>query len=72
MMTQTADVARTRALLEKLRARHAQLDLEIKELEAEAEGGLNQLQLRRLKKEKLSLKDEIAVLEDSLLPDIIA
>ncbi|MGI9482007.1 MAG: YdcH family protein [Hyphomicrobiales bacterium] len=72
MMTQTANVARTRALLDKLRARHARLDLEIKELEAEAEGGLNQLQMRRLKKEKLSLKDEIAVLEDSLLPDIIA
>ena len=72
MMTQTADEAKTRALLEKLRARHAQLDLEIKELESQTEGGLNQLQLRRLKKEKLALKDEITILEDSLLPDIIA
>ena len=72
MMTQTADEAKTRALLEKLRTRHAQLDLEIKELESQTEGGLNQLQLRRLKKEKLALKDEITILEDSLLPDIIA
>lgn len=71
-MTQTAHEAETRALLEKVRARHLKLDARIRELEAQAEGGLNQLQLRRLKKEKLMLKDEIIVLEDSLLPDIIA
>jgi hypothetical protein len=32
----------------------------------------DQLQLARLKKRKLRLKDEIAVLEDALIPDIIA
>ena len=71
-MTQTADEANTRALLERLCLRHQELDSKIKELESQSEGGLNQLQLRRLKKEKLALKDEIIILEDSLLPDIIA
>jgi hypothetical protein len=32
----------------------------------------DQLQLARLKKRKLQLKDEIAQLQDSLIPDIIA
>ena len=32
----------------------------------------DQLQLRRLKKRKLSLKDQIARLRDRLIPDIIA
>ena len=32
----------------------------------------DQLQLARLKKRKLRLKDEIALLEDQLIPDIIA
>ncbi len=32
----------------------------------------DQLALRRLKKQKLSLKDQIARLEDQLTPDIIA
>lgn len=34
--------------------------------------GKDQLQLARLKKRKLRLKDEIAEIEDRLLPDIIA
>lgn len=33
---------------------------------------LDQLQLQRLKKRKLKLKDEIAWLESRLVPDIIA
>ncbi|WP_299646638.1 DUF465 domain-containing protein [Sphingomonas bacterium] len=33
---------------------------------------LDQLQMARLKKRKLRLKDEIAMLEDQLIPDIIA
>ena len=32
----------------------------------------DQLQLARLKKRKLRLKDEIAMLEDAQIPDIIA
>ncbi len=72
MMSDAMSAAKTRKMLEKLRARHLELDGEIREMEAESEGGLNQLQLRRLKKEKLALKDEIIVLENSLLPDIIA
>ncbi|MDB5698236.1 MAG: hypothetical protein JWN69_1040 [Alphaproteobacteria bacterium] len=32
----------------------------------------DQLQLARLKKRKLRLRDEIAMLEDALIPDIIA
>ncbi len=35
-------------------------------------GRADQLQLKRLKKKKLYLKDEIARIEDQLLPDIIA
>jgi hypothetical protein len=35
-------------------------------------GTADQLQLRRLKKQKLMLKDQIAEVEDQMLPDIIA
>jgi hypothetical protein len=38
----------------------------------EAAGRSDQLTLRRLKKQKLNLKDQIARLEDILTPDIIA
>jgi len=35
-------------------------------------GSTNMLQIKRLKKQKLMLKDKISMLEDELLPDIIA
>ena len=35
-------------------------------------GFVDQLQIARLKKRKLQLKDRIAIIEDTLLPDIIA
>jgi hypothetical protein len=38
----------------------------------EEKGTADQLTLRRLKKQKLVLKDRIALIEDRLLPDIIA
>jgi hypothetical protein len=54
----------------KLKQEHRDLDSAIDALEES--GRADQLQLKRLKKKKLSLKDEIARIEDQLLPDIIA
>ncbi len=56
--------------LEILRAEHRQLDTEIRAL-IEA-GETDQLEIARLKKRKLRLKDEIQLLLDSSTPDIIA
>jgi len=58
------------ARLAWLRTEHRDLDAAIDALES----GLakDQLQLARLKKRKLRLRDEIAALEDNLVPDIIA
>lgn len=56
--------------LVKLRSEHRLLDDEI--LTLETNGTADQLQIRRLKKKKLALKDQITKIEDQLLPDIIA
>ena len=56
--------------LEMLRVEHRDLDAAIDALRATA--APDQLQLARLKKRKLRLKDEIAALEDMIVPDIIA
>ncbi|MEL6765884.1 MAG: DUF465 domain-containing protein [Pseudomonadota bacterium] len=59
-----------RSQLDVLKSDHRRLDDEI---EAERDNPLaDQLALRRLKKKKLALKDEIARIEDLLYPDIIA
>ncbi|NWH08795.1 MAG: DUF465 domain-containing protein [Alphaproteobacteria bacterium] len=59
-----------RIKLEQLRQEHRDLDMAIEAL-ADAGPG-DQIQLTRLKKRKLILKDLISRLEDDLLPDIIA
>lgn len=56
--------------LEALRSEHRDLDMAIDALGGT--GSADQLQLARLKKRKLKLRDEIALLEDQLIPDIIA
>jgi hypothetical protein len=56
--------------LTKLRIDHRALDQEIALIEAAAHS--NQLLVKRLKRRKLQLKDQITQLEDQLLPDIIA
>ena len=56
--------------LVRLRNEHRALDEEIVALEAM--GGVDQLNIRRLKKKKLAIKDQITSVEDQLLPDIIA
>ena len=57
--------------LEELRRRHRSLDDMIVEMEERAELR-DSLDLRRLKKEKLALRDQIARIEDQITPDIIA
>ncbi len=59
-----------RVELEVLRREHRELDEAI--LQLEAEGSRDVFTIRLKKKEKLQLKDRIRVLEDRLLPDIIA
>lgn len=56
--------------LEILRVEHRDLDCAIVAL-ADS-GSTDQLQIARLKKRKLRLRDEIAMFEDLLVPDIIA
>jgi|TARA_R110000787_G_scaffold6861_47_gene23965 hypothetical protein len=56
--------------LELLRVEHRDLDTAIAALVDS--GGGDQMQIARLKKRKLRLRDEIAQLEDELVPDIIA
>ncbi len=56
--------------LVELREEHRRLDTAIEELIATR--AFDQIELQRLKKRKLQLKDEITRLESSILPDIIA
>jgi hypothetical protein len=56
--------------LELLRVEHRDLDTAIAALVDS--GGGDQMQIARLKKRKLRLRDEIAQVEDELVPDIIA
>jgi hypothetical protein len=57
-------------MLEAMRAEHRQLDERIRLLSSEPIG--DQLQLARLKRRKLLLKDQIQLIVDSNVPDIIA
>ena len=59
-----------RALLARLKEEHRDLDAAIAALEKTGTG--ESLQVQRLKKKKLMLKDRITHIEDQLLPDIIA
>ncbi len=59
-----------RLRLAALQARHRDLDAAIRSLEASETADL--LTIRRFKKEKLAVRDQIAMLEDQLNPDIIA
>lgn len=65
---ETTEVLRIK--LAVLRSEHRDLDEAIHALQER--GSADMLTVRRLKKQKLMLKDQIRLLEDRLLPDIIA
>jgi hypothetical protein len=62
--------AQLRARLEQLRLEHRALDSAIERLGADAT--MDQLELRRLKKRRLALKDMVAKLESRIIPDLHA
>jgi len=64
------DESELKARLESLLEEHRDLDAAIDAIRSLPSH--DQLQLARMKKRKLRLKDEIAQLQDQLLPDIIA
>lgn len=68
-MTPTDPAVLARRLAE-LREEHRDLDTAIARLSAGAHG--DQLQLTRLKKRKLKLKDMISYFENKLIPDLDA
>ena len=57
-------------MLETLKAEHRELDERIQHLSSEPTG--DQLELARLKRRKLMLKDQIQLIIDTNVPDIIA
>jgi hypothetical protein len=64
------DLAEISRQLIELRIEHRDLDIVIARLVADPSS--DELQLRRLKKRKLRLKDMIAYLENKLIPDLDA
>jgi hypothetical protein len=64
------EVTELKAQLERLRQEHRDLDAAIEALQAVP--GADLLQVQRLKKRKLILRDRISFIEDQLTPDIIA
>ncbi len=68
--TSTPDKAELAAELVRLRTEHRDLNDAIAALERV--GPIDLLQIQRLKRRKLQLKDRIGLLEDQLTPDIIA
>lgn len=67
LSTDTSEVVRQ---LAELKLEHRDLDLAIERLAGTP--GTDELQLRRLKKRKLRIKDLIARLESELIPDLDA
>lgn len=65
-----SELEQLQAKLEELRLEHRDLDDVIHRMQMT--GGLEQMQLQRLKKRKLRLKEMIVTIEDDLIPDILA
>jgi len=63
------DQAELRLNLAHLKQEHADLDAAIDAMQSV---GSDPLQIQRIKKKKLQIKDQIQKIEDALIPDIIA
>lgn len=63
------DQAELRLAHARLKVEHADFDAAI---QAMISTGCNPLQIQRMKKKKLTIKDKLTRLEDQILPDIIA
>jgi hypothetical protein len=70
MMIHTADVQGLKVKINQLQSEHRDLDDVINRLSQSP--AQDQIQLQRLKKRKLYIKDQIALLERQLEPDIRA
>lgn len=68
-MIEEQEQAAARLALARLRQEHADFDAAINAMEAQ---GCDKLQVQRMKKKKLAIKDMIARLAGEVLPDIIA
>ena len=68
-LMQDQDQAEIRLEFARLKQEHADFDAAI---QAMISTGCDPLQVQRMKKKKLSLKDRLRELEDSIIPDIIA
>ena len=64
------DEAQIRVRLDEIRTEHRDLDSAIEALQGTP--GSDIIQVQRLKKRKLALRDRITFIEDQLTPDIIA
>ena len=70
MSTNSNDPGEITRLIADMKEEHRDLDEAIARLSEDS--GVDQLQLRRMKKRKLKLKDWIAYLESKLIPDLDA
>lgn len=65
-----SDLSRISHRVTELRLEHRDLDVAIQQLEAH--GVADELVVKRMKKRKLQIKDQIARLESALIPDLDA
>jgi len=63
------DQAELRLAFARLKQEHADYDTAI---EAMTQVGCNVMQIQRMKKKKLAIKDKLQKIEDQIIPDIIA
>lgn len=69
-MTDPIDLAATARQLMELKIEHRDLDAMIAKLSADI--AVDQLQIKRMKKRKLKIKDMIAFYQSRLIPDLDA